>query len=300
MTTDGFMQDARARLAAGDLAGAAELLRAAAGAWHEIGDAAEEARCLRLAAALARHAGHRDEAVTLAGRAVDAAPGAATYREAGAAALAAGDPAAAVCDFAAALDAAGPEATLERGYASALLAAGRPDDALAAFRRAAAGSADPALSLVDGVAELQSAGQVELAERLADELADRLATEVDTGSHEAAARLALLAAARALDRKDPVAARMHAERARTEALAGRSATGYLAAAVALAALADAVGDRAGAYAALAVGWATLRDLVGADGARAAFQPHLLALRERWGTAAFAGVKAAYEARVPRP
>ena len=229
MTTDGFMQDARARLAAGDLAGAAELLRAAAGAWHEIGDAAEEARCLRLAAALARHAGHRDEAVTLAGRAVDAAPGAATYREAGAAALAAGDPAAAVCDFAAALDAAGPEATLERGYASALLAA-----------------------------------------------------------------------ARALDRKDPVAARMHAERARTEALAGRSATGYLAAAVALAALADAVGDRAGAYAALAVGWATLRDLVGADGARAAFQPHLLALRERWGTAAFAGVKAAYEARVPRP
>src|SRR5438874_759265 len=184
------MQDARARLAAGDLAGAAELLRAAAGAWHEIGDAAEEARCLRLAAALARHAGHRDEAVTLAGRAVDAAPGAATYREAGAAALA--------------------------------------------------------------------------------------------------------------DRKDPVAARMHAERARTEALAGRSATGYLAAAVALAALADAVGDRAGAYAALAVGWATLRDLVGADGARAAFQPHLLALRERWGTAAFAGVKAAYEARVPRP
>ena len=105
--------------------------------------------------------------------------------------------------------------------------------------------------------------------------------------------------ARALDRKDPVAAREHAERARAEALAGRSATGYVAAAVALAALADATGDRLGAYASLAVGWATLRDLVGADGARAAFQPHLVALRSRWGPAAFARVKAAYEGTVLR-
>ena len=273
MTTDSLMYDARARLAAGDLAGAAELVRAAADAWHEAGDAAEEARCLRLAAALARHAGRRDEAVTLAGRAVDV-----------------------VADLAA----PAPRAAVEQEYAAALLAAGRPDDALVAFRRAAATSATPALSLVDGVAELQAAGQVELAERLADELTERLAVDVESAeSHEAASRLALLASARALDRKDPVAAREHAERARAEALAGRSATGYVAAAVALAALADATGDRLGAYASLAVGWATLRDLVGADGARAAFRPSLLELRRRWGTAGFAEAKAAYEAGVRR-
>jgi tetratricopeptide (TPR) repeat protein len=272
VTMESLMHDARARLAEGDLAGAAQLVRAAADAWHEAGDAAEEARCLRLAAALARHAGRADEAVGLAGRAV------ATVAEPG-------EPA---------------EAGVEKEYAAALLAAGRPDDALAAYRRAAATSATPALSLVDGVAELQAAGQADLAERLADELTERLAAEVDSAeSHEAASRLALLASARALDRRDPVAARAHAERARAEALAGRSATGYVAAAVALAALADATGDRLGAYASLAVGWATLRDLVGADGARAAFQPHLVTLRSRWGPAAFARVKAAYEATVPR-
>jgi len=267
------MYDARARLAAGDLAGAAELVRAAADAWHEAGDTAEEARCLRLAAALARHAGRRDEAVSLAGRAVDQ-----------------------LADVADDV----PGAAVEQEYAAALLAAGRPDDALSAFRRAAASSATPALSLVDGVAELQAAGQTELAERLADELTERLAAEVDSAeSHEAASRLALLASARALDRKDPVTARAHAERARAEALAGRCATGYVASAIALAALADATGDRLGAYASLAVGWATLRDLVGADGAREAFQPHLVGLRSRWGPAAFARVKAAYEATVPR-
>ncbi len=266
MSVDELMRDARSRLSTGDLAGAAALVEAAARSWHAAGNAAEEARCLHLAATLTRHAGRAAESVALAERAVAAAE-------------------------------SGP--AIEQGYGTALLAAGRPEEAVAAFRRAAAAAADPtagALSLVDGVGQLQAAGHTDLADRLA-EVAD--AAVVAAGAHEAAARLALLTAARALDRGEPDGARSHAERARAEALAGRSATAYLAAAVALSAIADATGDRVGAYASLAVGWATLRDLVGAEGARAAFQPHLLRLRDTWGAAGFAEAKAAYEAGVRR-
>jgi hypothetical protein len=73
-TVDELMGEARTRLAAGDLAGAAVVLESAAGTWHAAGDAAQEARCLRLAAALARHAGRSERAVALAARAVAAAP----------------------------------------------------------------------------------------------------------------------------------------------------------------------------------------------------------------------------------
>jgi hypothetical protein len=252
------MQRARLRLRDGDLAGAGALVEAAARSWHERGDAAEEARCLGIAAALARHAGDAAGSVALAERARAVAPG------------------------------------FEQGYAAALLAAGRPDEAVEAFRRAAAAQADPetaALSIVDGTGQLQAAGHPDLAERLA--------ASVGAGSAEVASRLALLASARALDRGDPDGARAHAERARAEALAARSPVAYVAAAVALARLADTAGDRVAAYASLAVGWATLRDLVGTDRARAAFQPHLVELRRAWGPPAFAEVKAAYEARVRR-
>jgi hypothetical protein len=141
---------------------------------------------------------------------------------------------------------------------------------------------------VDGVARLQAAGHPDLAERLST----RAETVAD---HAAASALALLAAARAVDREEFDAARTHAERARTEALAGRSPGGYVAAAIALAALADTAGDRVAAYRSLAVGWVTLTDLVGEPAAREAFEPQLLALRERWGAAGFASAKSAYEA-----
>jgi hypothetical protein len=245
MTAASLMFEARGRLAAGDVAGAARLVAEAAAEWQRAGDTAEEARCHRLAASLARFAGDRDRAV-------------AEFR----AAVAGGD-------------------------AAALLAAGRPEEAVAAFRRVGT-----VLSLVDGVGQLQLAGYTDLAEQLAAD-----AEAVAGGDHAVASSLALLAAGRALDRKDPDGARAHAERARAEALAGRSVVGYVSAAVALAGLADAAGDRVGAYASLAVGWATLRDLVGPDGARAAFRPPLLELQRQWGTAAFAEAKAGYEARV---
>src|SRR5207302_4128473 len=128
-------------------------------------------------------------------------------------------------------------AALAHGDAAALLAAGRVEEAVAAFRRAGT-----ALSLVDGVGQLQLAGYTDLAGQLAAE-----AEAAAGGDHAVASSLALLAAGRALDRKDLDAARSHAERARAEALAGRSVAGYVSAAVALAGLADAAGDRIGAY-----------------------------------------------------
>jgi tetratricopeptide (TPR) repeat protein len=298
-----LLRGARSRLLAGDLAGARELIESAARAWRTAGNAVEEGRCLRLASALARHDGRPAVAVDLAAKAVAAAPVGASYAEAGKAALAAGDPEAAVHDFAAALaddPAAEFRAVLEQGYAGALIAAGRGPDALAAYRRAAALAPGPDAaieSLLDGVGQLQAAGEIDLAEALAGD-ADRTVTA--HGAHGAASGLAILAAARALDRGDPHGARIHAERARSAALAGRGAAEYVAAATAVAAIADATGDRVGAYASLAVGWVTLRDLVGAEPARAAFEPTLLALRERWGAADFAAVKTTYETRVRKP
>jgi hypothetical protein len=295
------MGEARSLLMSGDLAGARRRVEDAAALWRGAANAAEEARCLALAASLARHQGRTAEAATLAARAVVCAPGgsataALAREETVTTALAARDQAAVPAAEAALRDAvpASDRSALERGYASALLAAGRGGDALAALDRAASALAeDPAAAagcLVDGVAQLQAAGRDDLAERLAaTEAGDAAAAD-----HAAASDLALLAAARALDRKDLRGALAHARRARAEALLGRSATGYVAAAIALAELAEASGDRAAAYASLAVGWVTLRDLVGWELARAAFEPRLLVLRQRWGAAAFAAVKTAYE------
>jgi len=210
VSVDDLVRDARARLLAGDLDGARSSLESAAEAWRQAGNATEEARCLRLATALARHADFPAEAVALAADAV--------------------------------------------------------------------ASASDGLSIVDDLARLAEADVVP----------------------ESASALALLASARAVDRHDLAGARVHAERARAQALAERSPIGYVAAAIAQAALAETAGDRVGAYASLAVGWATLRDLVGPEPARDAFAPRLLELRARWGVADFAAVKAAYEARVRTP
>jgi hypothetical protein len=235
-----LMRAAVSRVGAGDLSGARAQVEAVADHWAAADRPAEQARCLRLAADLARHEGRPDLAAELAARAVALAP--------------------------------------------ALASAALPP-ALATASRV----------LVDAVARLSAAGRDDLAGRLA---ADGAAAVGD--DHEAASELELLAAARAAGRRDLAAARAHAGRARAEALAGRSALAYSAAASALTELALAVDDRVAAYESLAVGWVTLRDLLGATPARAAFEPQLLALRERWGPAGFAAVKSAYEAKAGKP
>jgi hypothetical protein len=292
------MRAAVARIAAGDLGGARAAVEAAADYWSSVGDTAEQARCLRLAASLARHEGRFTDASSLADRAVAVAPPRerpAAYAEAARASLAAGTPGDALAHFgsAPAADRVGEfPGELAIGYAHALLAAGRGPEAVVVLRRAAPDLG--ARLLADGVAQVQAAGWGDLAEQLAAD-----AAALVSGDHEVAAELALLAAARAVDRGDPAEAGRHVRAARSEALAGRSALAYAAAASAQSELAVAAGDRVAAYESLAVGWATLRDLIGAAPARSAFEPQLVALRDRWGPGEFAAVKSAYEAKVRR-
>jgi hypothetical protein len=68
------------------------------------------------------------------------------------------------------------------------------------------------------------------------------------------------------------------------------------AAIAIAELADSEGDRATAYESLAKAWVTLSDVLGGEAAKAAIQPKLQALQNKWGNDAFASVRSAYEAR----
>lgn len=114
--------------------------------------------------------------------------------------------------------------------------------------------------------------------------------------HAVLADLALLQAARALDRGDATAALALARQAREQALAGRAPAAYIGAVTAIAQLAETGGDRTTAYATLASGWATLTDLLGADLARQTFQPLLLAQRQRWGIGAFDTVRHDWETR----
>lgn len=114
--------------------------------------------------------------------------------------------------------------------------------------------------------------------------------------HAVLADLALLQAARALDRGDATAALALARLAREQALAGRAPAAYIGAVTAIAQLAETGGDRTTAYATLAGGWATLADLLGADLARQTFQPLLLAQRQRWGVGAFDAVRRDWETR----
>ena len=84
------------------------------------------------------------------------------------------------------------------------------------------------------------------------------------------------------------------ERPGAEALAGVEPTAYLAAAVALADLADRDGDRQEAYAALAAARVTLGDLLGPERGRALTEAGLRELQHRWGTEQFGAVKVRYE------
>ncbi len=297
------MVEARDRLVKGEVTEAGELLDQVAAIWRDEGNTVEEARALRLAASLARHEGRLDDAAMRATLAVTIAPEgkpqAAAEAEQARISAAEGNLALAVAAWQRAVDAAEAEELplyLDE-LGQALAQSGRGDDAAAAFRRerdelAAAGQpARAARALLSGATALQTVGSLPLAETLSAE-AEHAATE--TGDHDALAQLALLASARALEARDLDEARREAERARAESLEARSPLTYVGAAVALAGMAEAAGDRLGAYASLAKGWATLSDLLGSEQARGAFEPALLDLKARWGDEAFASVKAEYE------
>ncbi len=109
-------------------------------------------------------------------------------------------------------------------------------------------------------------------------------------AHDEAALGALesLNASAALESRD-------ADAARTHALAARAPETYIDAALALSRLAEHVNDDTTAYGTLASGWATVSDLLGADLARAAFEPLLREQRLCWGAGRFDAARTAYEA-----
>ncbi len=231
---------------------------------------------------------------------------AAAHAELGEIALAEGSAADAVAAFGAALDTGGAcdsgaaaRAALLRKRAVASTAMARYPDAIADLEAAhdllvrAGDRSGATRALIEVATALRHAGRTADAERVVEH-AEGLATDDD--DHAALADLHLLRAAQALDRRDPAAAMQSAQAARREALAANAPTSYIGAAHTIAQLADAAGDRQGAYAALATGWVTVGDLLGGDIARMSFAPKLGELHKRWGAAAFADVKRSYEAR----
>jgi tetratricopeptide (TPR) repeat protein len=300
-------------LEAGEFAAAARAFEEAADAHRAAGDAVSESHGRRFAAATWRLAGAPETGLRHAERASELAapaspPRVSALAELGESALAAGDSARAAAAYEQALEEGTPaglpvavQAALLRRGAVALQQAGRQPEAVESLRRAQElhrEAGDPLEALAAHVEEatlLHDAGDREAGERVA--AAARDAAEA-VSDRRALANLELLAAARAVDEKRARDALAAARAARDHALAAADPVLYTGAAIAEAELAEAAGDRAGAYGALATAAVAVGDLIGTEPARMAFEPRLASQRERWGAAGFAEAREAYEAARP--
>lgn len=310
---DDIVEATREALLSGDAGHAFDLLVAAAEAWSRADAKDEEARCWRMAAALARTQGRFDEARDMAARSIASAPSgsrtaALAHGEAAAIALAHMDKAALAHTQAAlahiAVDGTDKDlADLYRIHASALLAAGRVEEAVEAVEHGASvwrshdQLAASLRTLLDGVALFQGTKHRREAEHLASSAKEEAEALDHHGAHS---ELALLAAGRALDDGDVPGARMLSARAREEALAGRSPAAYITAVIAVSRLAEAEKDLDAAYAALANGWTELGGITAPEPARSAFEPLLQDARGRWGDEDFARAEKAYAVEGHQP
>jgi tetratricopeptide (TPR) repeat protein len=309
--TEALLQHANGLVGVGQVADAQRDLDEAAALERARGRPYDEARATHLSATLARLQGRFDDARVRAHRALELAGGGnpvavAAYTELGETALAQRDFHAAAASYARAIeegDRAGlvdtAKAALLRKRAIALANAQRyreaADQSAAAHELLSrAGDAAGALrALIEQAGALQYLHEFDDAARVRD--GARALAEA-SGDRHALADLHLLEAADGVEHGDVEGAMESAVAARDAALAAVAPMSYVSAALTIAQLAEARGDRAGAYAALASGWVTLGDLLGRDVARATFAPRLEDLRSRWGVEAFTQVKAAYEAR----
>jgi tetratricopeptide (TPR) repeat protein len=271
----------------------------------------DEARCTQFAATLCRFQGRLDEAQQRASRALELAKfkgpiAVSAQAELGEIALIEGRGAEAAAAYRAALEAgegtglvASARAVLLRKRAAALVLAGHYHEAVRDLETAyellmqESDHASATRTLIEQATAFQHAGQFADAERVVGRAREHAEQNRDRA---ALADVHLLLATQALNRQDAAAAMASAQAARSEALAANAATSYIGAALTIAQLAESAGDRVAAYDSLATGWATLADLLGRDLARAAFEPKLKELRERWGAEEFQRIKSAYEAR----
>jgi tetratricopeptide (TPR) repeat protein len=301
---------ANALLESGQICAAQNELDEAAAIHGARGRVYDEARCTQLAGTLCRFQGQLDQAKERATRALELSGGegpiaVSAQAELGEIALAEGRGAEAAAAYLAALDAGErtelaptARAALLRKRAVALVASQQYAEAVRDLETAhdllmrAGDRVTATRALIEEATAYRDAGLFVEAERIAHR-AMELAERAD--DHAALADLHLLLAAQALDRRDAAGAMAAAQIARTQALAANAPTSYIGAALTIARLADSAGDRLGAYEALAIGWATLADLLGRDVARAAFEPQLREMRERWGHSTFDEIKKTYEA-----
>lgn len=191
----------------------------------------------------------------------------------------------------------GARGTLLRKRAAARAGFGRlaeaADDAAAAARLLDEAGA-PLDALAAGLEEVSARWQANQRLHARTRLGELRSTAEQAGASGILADAAVLDAAMALDEGDPDRALDAARRARDLALDAVAPLTYLSAAVTISELADQRGDRVGAYRSLATAWATLGDLMGRDAAAQAVTPRLEALRDRWGPATFAEVKAEHD------
>lgn len=297
-----LLEHADALARAARLAEALQAIDEAAELQHRRGAAADERRCLLLAAETARLLGRPAATRAYAQRALagaDAAGVAQVQALLAGAALAEGDAASADALFGQALGAL-PDATAPawwRGRALARAALGRFDDAAqdleaAARRCTALGDLFAAhQAAIEAATAWQRASHPDRAAALIEQT---LATARAAGDRAALGSLELLRATLSLESGDAAAAREQLLGAREHALAARAPDTYIAAVSGLSRIAEQAGERLDAYAMLATGWATVSDVLGPRLAREAFAPQLKVLRERWGTVAFDAVRATYE------
>jgi tetratricopeptide (TPR) repeat protein len=307
---DALARHADAQIKAGQFGAARAELDEAADIHRQRGRVYDQARTTHFAATLSRLAGDLPGARARASHALALVePGStvavSALTELGEDAAAEGKLDEAADHFAAALSAAEAagltdeaRAALARRRATVLVAARRYPEALEDLQRAhdLFEHHDPRSAVrvqVEEATAAQQSGDTATAERLSSAAradAERL------GDHFALADLDLLASARAVERGELPAAIAAAYAARDHALRAVAPLLYVSAALAIARLSEASGDRLAAYDALATGWATLGDLLGHELARATFEPKLQEQRESWGDETFASVKTAYEGR----
>jgi tetratricopeptide (TPR) repeat protein len=314
MTTveaDALVDRAAELIDAGKLPDALANLDEARIVYESAGDLAAVAKCLQLSATVCRLSGDFD-------RAIERAAGAEVLAEAGTPTLVAaiaeqgeveilrGAHGIAADHYARALvegQRAGllPDhaARLMRKRAMVLAAAGRFDEAAASAREGRAlheqtgALGEARRATVELAVVLEQAGDADAVEAV---IAEGMATAAEAGDAHVAADLELLAAGRAVLRKDLAEGMAAARRARAHALQATAVLSYISAVMSIADIADATGDRDAAYEALASGWVTAGDAIGEAAARQVFEPKLAALRDAWGSAAFAGVRDAYNDR----
>lgn len=306
-----LIEHAAAQLDQGDLAGSLRALDEAGAIHATAGRTHAQAKCLHLSATVCRLRADLDAALDRARRAErladPATPGlVAAIMEQGEVAVMRGQHGVAADHYARALTvgrAAGLlpdyEARLLRKQGTMLAAAGRFAAAAAAIGQGrdlhtGAGTHDEARRAAVELAVVhEQAGEVDRVIALIELARAEAAAAAD---HHVAADIELLASGRAMASGDPSAALACAQRARQHALDATAPLSYVSAAVTIADVADALGDRATAYEALASGWVTAGDVVGADAAKQLFEPRLEALREAWGIQAFLAVRDAYNER----